>query len=130
MRSVAEDGGHVCVGLSDGSIGVWSRSTLERERTLTGHRGTVVALLFVEGRLISCSIDRSIRVWDVGAGRCEVVLEGHTNWVTSLAVSGSRLLSGSDDRTVRVWGMEGEASTWRCERTLDGQGSGVWCLAA
>ena len=26
--------------------------------------------------------------------------------------------------------MEGEASSWRCERTVDVQGSGVWCLAA
>ena len=26
--------------------------------------------------------------------------------------------------------MGGEASSWRCERTLDGQGSGVWCFAA
>ena len=130
--SVAVDLGHVCGGLSDGSVGVWSRSTLEQERTLTGHRDAVLALLFVGGRLVSGSDDRSIRVWDVAAGRCEGVLEGHTGVVTSLAVSGSRLLSGSCDRdgTVRVWGMEGEASSWLCERTLDGQGSGVWCLAA
>ena len=89
--------------------------------------------MFVGGRRISGSDDRrSIRAWDVGAGRCEGVLEGHAAWVTSLAasVSGSRLLSGSDDRTVRVWGMEGEASSWPCERTLDGHGHSVSCSAA
>ena len=26
--------------------------------------------------------------------------------------------------------MEGEASRWRCERTLDGHVSGVWCMVA
>ena len=58
------------------------------------------------------------------------MLEGHTGRVTSLAASGGRLMSGSLDRTVRVWGMEGEASRWRCERTLDGQRSMVWCVVA
>ena len=132
VQSVAVDGGHVCGGLTFGSIMVWCRSTLEHEQTLTGHRGCVLALLFVGGRLVSGSRDHSVRVWDVGAGRCEGVLEGHTHWVTSLAVSGSRLLSGSYDGTVRVWGMEGEASSWRCERTLVVQGSSgyVECLAA
>jgi WD40 repeat protein len=130
VGSLAADGGYVCGGLHDGSIRVWSRSTLELERTLTGHRGAVRALLFVGGRLISGSYDRGIRVWDVASGRCEGVLEGHKDWVASLALCGSRLLSGSNDGTVRVWGMEGEASRWRCERTLDGHVAGVWCMVA
>ena len=41
MQSLAVDGGHVCGGLDVGRIGVWSRSSLEQERTLTGHRGPV-----------------------------------------------------------------------------------------
>ena len=56
--SVAVDGGHVCGGLRDGRIVVWSRSTLEQERTLTGHGGyhdDVWALLFVGGLLVSGS---------------------------------------------------------------------------
>ena len=76
--SLAADGGYVCGGLHDGSIRVWSRSTLELERTLTGHTDSVNALLFVGGRLISGSDDRDIRVWDVTAWRCEGVLEGDT----------------------------------------------------
>ena len=35
--SLAADGDRLCAGLSIGSIGVWSRSTLELKRTLTGH---------------------------------------------------------------------------------------------
>ena len=41
MLSVTVDGFHVCGGLVDGSIRVWSRSRLEQERTLTGHTGPV-----------------------------------------------------------------------------------------
>ena len=45
--SVVVDGGQCVRGLFDGRIGVWSRSTLEQERTLTGHRGAVWVLLFI-----------------------------------------------------------------------------------
>jgi hypothetical protein len=128
--SVAADVGYVCGGLTDGSIRVWSRSTLELEQTLTGHKGTVQALLFVHGQLISGSRGRFIRVWDVATGRCKGVLEGHTGAVASLAVCGSRLLSGSEDETVRVWEMEGAASKWQCERTLGGHAFGVICMVA
>ena len=130
VLTVAVHGGYACGGLWDGSIWVWSRSTLEQERTLSGHTRAVMSLLSGGGKLISGSHDHSIRVWDVGAGRCEGVLEGHTGWVTSLAACEGRLLSGSADGTVRVWGMEGEASSWRCERTLDVQGSSVHCVVA
>ena len=43
--SVAVGQGHVCGGLSDGMIGVWSRST-GKERMLAGHSSAVRALLF------------------------------------------------------------------------------------
>jgi hypothetical protein len=128
--SLAADGEYVCGGLHYGSIKVWSRSTLELERTLPGHGNMVFALLFVRGLLVSGSTDSAIRVWDVAAGRCEGVLEGHTLWVTSLALCGDRLLSGGYDQTVRVWGTEGGPSSWRCERTLDGFDSDIVQVAA
>ena len=127
---VSASEGYVCGGLSDGKIGVWSRSTLERERTLTGHDVGVCSLLHVGGRLVSGDKAGDIRVWDVAAGRCEGVLEGHTERLVSLALSGDRLLSASDDGTLKVWRMAGAVPNWPCERTVDGHGSGVWCLAA
>ena len=65
---VAAHGGYVCGGLRDGSIRVWGRSTLEKERTLIGHTSHVWTLLWARGRLVSSSLDRSARVWDVSAG--------------------------------------------------------------
>ena len=130
VHCVAAHGAYVCGGLEDGSIRVWSRSTLEQDQTLAGHTRAVVSLLSAGGKLISGAKDDSIRVWDVAGGRCENVLEGHVGWLTSLAASGGRLLSGSWDGTVRVWGMEGGASRWPCERTLGDavSGSSVFCV--
>ena len=128
--SVEADGRHVCAGLHDGKIAVWNRSTLELERSLTGHTDIVWVLLCAGGRLISGSDDCGIRVWDAATGRCEGALEGHTDRVTSLAASGSRLVSGSWDESVMVWRMEGEAGSWQCERSREGQESSVYCLAA
>jgi WD40 repeat protein len=130
VYSVAADDLFVCGGLKNGSIRVWSRSTLEIVRTLTGHRGPPWALLFVGGRLVSGSEDESIRVWDVATGRCKGVLEGKAGKVKSLALCGGRLLSRSVSGTVRVWGMYGEAWRWRCERALDGHESKICCMVA
>jgi WD40 repeat protein len=93
------------------------------------HTDPVLALLSVEGWLISGSDDHAIRVWDVATGRCEGTLEGNTGKVRNLAVSGSRLVSGSWDGTAKVWRMEGAVSTWLCKRTLTGHERAVICLA-
>ena len=133
VYSVAVHGGHVCAGLGDGGILVGGRSTLERERTLEGHRDAVWALLSAGGRLFSGADDGGIRVWDVAAGRCEGELRGHAGDVTALAAAGGgRLVSGGWDGTVRVWGPSGEAAPgWRAERVLaDGGRASVLCLAA
>ena len=129
VYSVAAHGGYVCGGRHDGSIRVWNRSTLQRERNLTGHTDAVWVMLSAWGRLISGSCDHTIRVWQLAAGQCEGVLVGHTNRVTALVASGSRLLSCSCDKTVRVWRTKGDVSEWWCEQELNA-GSAVHSLAA
>jgi WD40 repeat protein len=95
---------------------VWSRSTLELERTLTGHSSTVYALVFERVRLISASWHDFMRVWDVATGQCEGQLDEGASCLPlqALAVSGRWLLSANTN----LWEMKGEPSTRRCERTL------------
>jgi hypothetical protein len=121
---------YICGGLSGGSIRVWSRSTLEQGRTLIGHIKAVKALLLCGGKLVSGSDDTGIKVWDVGSGRCETELTGPgpNNGVVALAAHGGKLYCGSAG-TVWVWPMEGKASTWACERTLNGDNR-TNCLVA
>lgn len=113
-----------------GCIVAWSRSTLERERTLVGHTDIVQAMLFVGGRLVSGSDFHSVRVWDVGTGLCEDVVEGHTRCITSLTVSEGHLLSGSFDGTVRVWSMEGVCVEMAVRADFGGRGLIVWSSVA
>jgi WD40 repeat protein len=91
----------------------------------------VNALASWEGWLLSGSADGRIRAWDAAAGRCDAVLDEHTDWVSSLALSGpARLVSGAWDRTVRVWRLAAAPAAWRLERTLEGHGGAVYCVAA
>ena len=130
VQSLAVDSNYVCCGLEGGIIIISNRSTLEATKFIDVHKETVRALLFAGKLLISASDDHSIRGWDLASGLCKGILEGHENRVTSLAVSGNRLVSGSWDATLAVWRMEGEMSSWLCERQLHMQGSPIECVVA
>lgn len=58
-------------GSNDKKIKVWSASTGECVRTLTGHDHLVRALAFDprSGRLVSGSYDRTVKVWDLRTGK-------------------------------------------------------------
>ena len=62
---------YIVSGSNDCKIKVWSASTGECLRTLTGHDMLVRTLSYdpASGRLVSGSYDRSIKVWDVATGK-------------------------------------------------------------
>src|SRR5438270_11171236 len=76
-------------------------------RTLEGHRGSVIAVVFSpDGKeLVSSSRDKTIKFWDPGTGKLERTLTGHTADVYSVvfSASGDLLASGSGDKTIRLW---------------------------
>jgi WD40 repeat protein len=90
----------------------WEHAYLTRlcrgaPRTLTGHKGAIVAVAFSnDGRqMISGGEDGLIQVWDAVTGQPNFCLKGHTATVNGVAFSldGQRIASSSLDRTVRVW---------------------------
>lgn len=58
-------------GSNDCKIKIWSASTGECLKTLTGHDALVRALAFdpASGRLVSASYDKTVRLWDWRSGR-------------------------------------------------------------
>jgi hypothetical protein len=129
VMALAECSGRMCSGSADGSIRVWSITTLEEERVIDNNNDGVWSLTVWEGELISGHESGRIRVWDVASGERRRELEGHARHVNALCVCGSRLASGSNDCTIKVWGM-GAGPVWVCERTLEGHDDYVNTLAA
>jgi WD40 repeat protein len=127
IMALVECSGRICSGSFDGSIRVWSMTTLEEERVLDNVGDWVLSLAVWEGELISGHGSGRIRVWDVASGERRREPEGHAGRVIALCVCGSRLASGSVDGTIKVW-MMGAGLEWACERTL--KGHGVLALAA
>jgi hypothetical protein len=124
VLALAECSGRMCSGSADGSIRVWSMTTLEEERVLDNDGDIVFSLAVWEGELISGHRSGRIRVWDAASGVRRRELEGHVHWVTALCVCGSLLASGSGDETIKVWRM-GAGLEWACERTLEGYDGSV-----
>jgi len=92
---------------ADHYVQLWDVETGEQLHTLTGHAGSVTALVYSpQGDLIaSSSEDRTIRIWDTETGVCLRTLTGHSDVVESIAFSpnGDRIVSGSADMVVRLW---------------------------
>jgi WD40 repeat protein len=100
------DGKLLAIGGTEGRIDQFQTTDGKLVRTLTGHTGTVTALLFHPGgnMLASGSRDRTVRLWNTGGGQIKQ-LDGHTAWVQGLTLldQGTRLASAGADQTVRLW---------------------------
>ena len=126
VNALAECEGRMCSGLSNGSIRVWNKASLQQERTLYDNEGSAVLCLTTwDGLLIGGHDDGRIAVWNVVTGERVTEQKGHTSDVFALAVSGLRLASGSSDNSVKVWAI-GAGAAWSCERTL---AHGDWVTA-
>lgn len=84
-------------GSNDCKIKIWSASTGECLRDLTGHEALVRALSFDprSGRLVSASYDRSIKVWDLATGRLIREFRGnevHTSHIFDVKFDVSRIV--------------------------------------
>ena len=66
------DGSLIGVANADGTASIWNaHNEKEQAKTLTGHRGNVVAIAFDPSgtRVATAGFDGSARVWDVASGR-------------------------------------------------------------
>jgi WD40 repeat protein/serine/threonine protein kinase len=108
----------------------WQQLARSRPRTLVGHKGGVIAVVFSPDgqRLVTGGKDGTARVWDASTGKELFVLRGHRSQVSAVAFSpdGQWLVTGSTDGTVRVWDAGRRREVWMLQsKTADP----VWAIA-
>ncbi|KAK3807580.1 MAG: hypothetical protein J3Q66DRAFT_444697 [Benniella sp.] len=117
------------VGLSNGDIRLYSTSTWEQVRTLSGHTEGVQSIAYSPkaDRLISGSHDDTARLWDVDAGTSIYTLSGNDRDINGVAFSpcGGSFAYGGGDDTVKVW----DAGTGECQLILTGHERTVFSVA-
>lgn len=116
--SYSPDGKHVYAGFADGSVGMYSARTLEREQTFLepGHRGAMAVAqrpgTAPGSELIAVGYaDGSLGFFAVGSGqRSRPVVASRQQSVSALTWlgDGSALVSGGLDGTLRVFTSDGE----------------------
>jgi WD40 repeat protein len=106
-----------------------SRGTGSLLRTLSGHRGPVMAVAVSrdDRHAVSASEDGTAIVWDLESGRALRRLEGHTNWVWAVAITpdGTTVITGSTDGSLIVWDLH----TGEARQQLIGHEGWVKCVA-
>ena len=86
------------------TIKIWNPLDGSLKRTITGHKGDVLALVgHSNGNIISGSVDKTIKIWSSN-GQLLNKLTGHSNWVLSLAVlANGDIASGSKHLIWPYW---------------------------
>ena len=100
------DGRRLAFADTFGSLYLWDPSGRAPVRQLSGHSGSVMALVFSsDGTLATGSQDHTIRLWHPDIDQEVAVLTGHSGWILHLALAeyGNALVSSSWDGTLRVW---------------------------
>ena len=93
-------------------VQIWCtrRDSPELERTLTGHKGGVLAVAVTpDGRLaVSGSDDKTLKVWNLQTGQELITLSGHLDGVGAVAVMpyGRYVISVGKDRKMKVWDLQ------------------------
>ncbi|KAG2341660.1 WD40 repeat-like protein [Suillus weaverae] len=118
--AVNSTGKFVAGGSLDGMVRIWKVDGTEDDssepvETLSGHEDAVYGVQFVEGGLVSASVDRTMKHWDinevgVGRGECRTTLQGHKDCILATSVlqvgRDQRVVSSSRDGTVRMWDLK------------------------
>lgn len=101
--------GDFCASCSvDCSIVIWNWKT-DQKRTLNGHFGYVIQVLWLQGnRLASASHDGSVKIWDTDKSECLLTLQEGLGAVNSISStqSGHFLASGGQDGNVYFWNVK------------------------
>ena len=122
-RSVRTAGRLATAG-EDGTVQVWSATSVQILATLEGHQASVVAGAFSpDGQhFATAGEDGTVRVWEATSGRLLAALKDYLGAVRAVAFSpdGQHLATASRYGAVKVW----EATSGRLLATMEGLSRG------
>lgn len=93
--------------IPDRTIKIWSISSGNPIRTLTGHERGIACIEYNGNLIASGSSDGTIRLWDARNGAQLLVIPAHSDLVRTLQFDNRMIISGSYDGSIRVWDMKG-----------------------
>ncbi|KAK3807684.1 MAG: WD40-repeat-containing domain protein [Benniella sp.] len=129
--------------LDNGEVRVYSTSTWQLTRTLTGHDGHVQTVTHSPegGQIASGGLDGTLRLWEAELGTCTHTMIGHKGTLNSVAYSprGDTVVFARDDATIRLWDLASggggdhavrlwDVETGACLRILYGHSSLIWAV--
>jgi serine/threonine protein kinase len=127
--ALAPAGPMLVSGGADKTLRLWNVETLERVRTLRGHRDYITAVAFAPAAkdVASSSLDGNVRIWSGRTGRLQRSLSGHQGRASALAFapSGDVLATAGADGKIRVWDYKRR----RTPRTLPSHDGEVKAIA-
>ncbi len=103
------DGRHFALGLSDGTLEIWSVETMRLVAKLEGHSQRVSAIATTPDsrRLLSVSTDRTVGIWSIDDATLVGSLHGHEADITAMALApnGEWLVTGDASGSAIVWNL-------------------------
>jgi len=115
---------------ADGTVRVWALATRQCVRTLEGHQGAVLRVVFLAHglHLATVAADGLLKLWSVKRSECLGTWEAHSDkaWALAVTPSEQRLATGGADGALRVWrdntrAQEAQRQALDAQRTLQEQ---------
>jgi serine/threonine protein kinase/WD40 repeat protein len=104
--AASSDGETVVLGGADGRLHWVSQSKKKVVRTVSAHRGRILALALGNGVAVSSGQDQTLKVWPSTQDTPAATFTGHRDaaFAVALTSDGRFAASGGADRVIRIWG--------------------------
>lgn len=111
--SASADGHYLATGCADGTLGLWSTTSLKQLKSFPQHRDSVNDVAFpINGtEFFSASSDRTVKLFNAKEQAYIETLFGHQDTITSISAlsSNAAVTVGARDRSARLWKIVDES---------------------
>lgn len=117
------DDTHVITGSMDKQLIIWDTQTLKCQKILSGHSGSIRAVVANNSYIFSGSTDNLIKVWSRDNFELAHTLSGDTGPISILAISNRHLFSYGVGEGIKYWDLK----KWECLHDIAAP-EGVNCM--